>query len=98
MIIFLLLTCLVQCLVLVARLRLIEYERLDAFGIRVELAAWIMFMMIAGCKPSILAEPILVLFLSVICAARIISGSSFILGHPHKVATFSVGKRPRLKK
>ncbi len=98
MIIALFIICVIQCLVLCAQIRLIAHNRLDSFGLRVELMTWIMFMILVYSKRDMLQEPIVILFLITICSSRIIAGSSVILGHPHKVSTFSVCEGPPEKR
>lgn len=90
--------CILQCVILSTRLRVIAQDRLDAFGYRIELITWLMFMMLALCKKEVLQEPIIILFLILICSSRILTVSSFILGHPHQQSTFSISKETSLKK
>ena len=90
--------CIIQCLVISARLRLISYNRLDSFGMRIELMSWIMFLLLAYNRKELIQEPIVILFLIALCSSRIISGSSVILGHPHQNTTFTVYKGPIVKK
>ena len=98
MITSLFIVCIIHCFVLIAKLRLISHNRLDAFGIRVELVSWLMFLVLTYSKEELLKEPISILFLMVICGSRIISCSSVILGHPHKETTFTIGKRATIRK
>ena len=82
MTILLFIISLINCVQLVLRMRLLPKDSLGEIGVRIEIVAWIMFLILLLFKPNYITDPGLAVFIITIALGRIFSSSSIILGHP----------------
>ena len=85
MIAAMLILCFLLVFILTARLRLIPIDRIDTFGLRVELGLWLMFLISNLTKRDLINDRVVVMFFIVLFISRILTAMAPILKIEFKI-------------